>query len=117
MDERWIRWTSPGGDAGVQFDAFAAQHPRQNLGTWTVWAGPDRDRPTWAVTASPHTPSSLLANLSETLAHETGLRRPQTASPKRRTSLITSPPAPPSVAANRAASRSRWSSAQKSGAT
>jgi hypothetical protein len=29
MDGRWIRWTSPDGDAGVQFDAFAAQHASQ----------------------------------------------------------------------------------------
>ncbi|MFC5218928.1 DUF317 domain-containing protein [Streptomyces coerulescens] len=77
VDGRWIRWTSPEGDAGVQFDAFTAQHPSQNLATWTVWVGPDRDGPTWAVTASPHTPSALLADRSETLVHETGLRRPQ----------------------------------------
>ncbi|MFI5751057.1 DUF317 domain-containing protein [Streptomyces sp. NPDC051644] len=107
VDGRWIRWTSPAGDAGVQFDAFTAQHPSQNLATWTVWAGPDPDRPAWAVTASPHTPSSLLADLSETLAHETGLRRPQTVSPERRTTLFTRPPAAPAVAAGPAASRSR----------
>ncbi|WP_406165949.1 DUF317 domain-containing protein [Streptomyces canus] len=106
VDGRWIRWTSPGGEAGVQFDAFTAHHASQNLATPTVWAGPDCERPTWAVTASPHTPSSLLADLSETLAHETGrLRRPQTASPERRTSLITSLPAPPVDAANPAAHR------------
>ncbi|MBC9723712.1 DUF317 domain-containing protein [Streptomyces sp. TRM68367] len=107
VDGRWIRWTSPAGDAGVQFDAFTAQHPSQNLATWTVWAGPDPDRPTWTITASPHTPSSLLADLSETLAHETGLRRPQTAGPERRTTLFTSPPAAPAVTASPAASRSR----------
>lgn len=107
VDGRWIRWTSPAGNAGLQFDAFAAQHPSQNLATWTVWAGPDPDKPTWAVTASPHTPSSLLADLSETLAHDTGLRRPQTAGPERRTSLFTSPPAALAVAAGPTASRSR----------
>ncbi|MET8126476.1 DUF317 domain-containing protein [Streptomyces sp. NPDC005231] len=107
VDGRWIRWTSPAGDAGVRFDAFTAQHPSQNLATWTIWAGPDPDRPAWAVTASPNTPSSLLADLSETLAQETGLRRPQTAGTGRRTSLVTSPPAIPAVAASPAASRSR----------
>lgn len=106
VDGRWIRWTSPAGDAGVRFDAFTAQHPTQNLATWTIWAGPDPDRSTWTVTASPHTPSSLLSDLSETLAHDTGLRRPQTASTGRRTSL-TSPPVIPAVAAGPAASRSR----------
>lgn len=69
VDGRWIRWTSPAGDAGVQFDAFAAQHPQPSLATWTVWAGPGPDRPTWTLTASPHTPSSLLAGLSENLVH------------------------------------------------
>ncbi|MEW2386773.1 hypothetical protein AB0933_00260 [Streptomyces venezuelae] len=28
------------------------------MATWTVWAGPDPDSPTWTITASPHTPSS-----------------------------------------------------------
>ncbi|MFE1071141.1 DUF317 domain-containing protein [Streptomyces sp. NPDC058783] len=97
VDGRCIRWTSPDGDAGVQFDAFTAQHPRQNLATWTVWASPDRDRPTWAVTASPHAPSSLLADLSEAVAQETGLRRPQPVSAKLKASLITSPLVPPAV--------------------
>ncbi|MFF5273838.1 DUF317 domain-containing protein [Streptomyces sp. NPDC000133] len=107
VDGRWIRWTSPATDAGVRFDAFTAQRPTQNLAIWTIWAGPDPDRPTWTVTASPHTPSSLLSDLSETLAHETGLRRPQTAGTGRRTSLVISPPAVPAVAAGPAASRSR----------
>ncbi|MFI5800588.1 DUF317 domain-containing protein [Streptomyces sp. NPDC051677] len=93
VDGRWIRWTSPDGAAGVQFDAFTAQYPSQNLATWTVWAGPDRDRPTWSVTASAHTPSSLLADLSEALAHETGTRQAQ---PGRghKARLTTTPTAP-----------------------
>ncbi|MGW5442759.1 DUF317 domain-containing protein [Streptomyces asiaticus] len=107
VDGRWIRWTSPAGDAGVQFDAVTAQHPIQNLAAWTAWAGPDPDRPTWTITASPHTPSSLLADLSETLAHETGTRQAQPAGRERRTSLITSPPATPAVSAGPAASHSR----------
>ncbi|MEH0441553.1 DUF317 domain-containing protein [Streptomyces scabiei] len=106
VDGRWIRWTSPDGAAGVQFDAFTAQHPSQNLATWTIWAGPDRDRPTWSVTASPHTPSSLLADLSETLAHETGTRQAQ---PGRghKTRLTTTPTAPPPTATTAQPSRSR----------
>ncbi|MEV0038236.1 DUF317 domain-containing protein [Streptomyces sp. NPDC050804] len=102
VDGRWIRWTSPAGDAGVQFDAFTAQHPSQNLATWTVWAGPDPCRPTWTLTASPHTPSSLLPDLSETLAHKTGTRQIQPTGRGRGTILITTP----AVAANTAASRS-----------
>ncbi|MGQ4480226.1 DUF317 domain-containing protein [Streptomyces sp. SAS_276] len=101
VDGRWIRWTSPAGDAGVQFDAVTAQHPTQNLATWTIWAGPDPDRPSWTLTASPHTPSSLLASLSETLAHETGTRHTTIAGPERRTSLVTTPPTAPAVAAGR----------------
>jgi hypothetical protein len=93
VDGRWIGWTSPAGDAGVRFDAFAAQHPSQNLATWTVWAGPGPDRPTWALTASPHTPSSLLADLSETLAHGIGTRRTNTAMRPRSVRLRPSPPA------------------------
>jgi hypothetical protein len=106
VDGRWIRWTSPAGDAGVQFDAFTAQHPSQNLATWTVWAGPGPDRPTWAITASPHTPSSLLGDLSETLAHESGTRQAQPGR-ERRTRLAISASAAPAVAASPAASRSR----------
>ncbi|MGW2051623.1 DUF317 domain-containing protein [Streptomyces sp. NPDC001858] len=93
VDGRWIRWTSPTGDTGVQFDAFAAQHPTQNLATWTIWAGRGPDRPTWALTASPHTPRSLLAHLSETLAHTTGTRRTNTARRPRSVRLRPSPPA------------------------
>ncbi|MEV5449634.1 DUF317 domain-containing protein [Streptomyces sp. NPDC052535] len=107
VDGRWIHWTSPDGDAGMQFDAFAGQHPGRDQATWTIWAGPGPDRPTWVVTASPHTPSSLLTDLSGSLAHETGLRLPQTAGPERRTKLFTSPPAMLIVAAGSTASRCR----------
>ncbi|MFJ7969482.1 DUF317 domain-containing protein [Streptomyces sp. NPDC096324] len=72
VDGRWIRWTSPARDASVQFDAFTAQHPSHNLATWTIAAVPHPERPTWTLTASPNTPSSLLADLAENLAHETG---------------------------------------------
>ncbi|PKT72331.1 hypothetical protein CW362_14690 [Streptomyces populi] len=75
VDGRWIRWTSPAADAGMQFDAFAAQHPNQNLATWTIWAGPSQDHPTWSFTASPYTPSALLADLTDTLANATGTRQ------------------------------------------
>ncbi|MFD3580831.1 DUF317 domain-containing protein [Streptomyces sp. NPDC058683] len=105
-DGRWIRWTSPDGAAGVQFDAFTAQHPNQNLATWTIWAGPSPDRPTWAITASPHTPSSLLTDLSETLAHQTGTRQAQPGR-EHQTRLAARVPATPAVTAGRPASRSR----------
>ncbi|MER6424721.1 DUF317 domain-containing protein [Streptomyces sp. NPDC001137] len=78
--------------------------PEPVLATWTVWAGPGPDRPTWTISASPHTPSSLLADLSETFATETGTRQVQPAGHEHRTRLATSPPAAP---AGPAASRSR----------
>ncbi|MFJ8075711.1 DUF317 domain-containing protein [Streptomyces sp. NPDC096176] len=56
--------------------ASEARHLQQTLATWTVWAGPSPDRPTWTLTASPHTPSSLLAALSSS-------RSPRTALPSR----------------------------------
>ncbi|MFG3323533.1 DUF317 domain-containing protein [Streptomyces sp. NPDC048171] len=100
-----IRWTSPDGQAGVRFDPLTAQAP-QSPATWTICAGPDPDRPTWAITASPHTPSSLLADLSESLAHETGTRQTQPAS-EHRTRLAASLPSVPAVTTGRPASRSR----------
>ncbi|MER6331106.1 DUF317 domain-containing protein [Streptomyces sp. NPDC001034] len=100
-----IRWTSPDGDAGVRFDPLTAQDP-QNPATWTVWAGPDPDRAAWAITASPHTPSSLLADLCETLAHETGTRQAQPGH-EHRPRRAASAPAAPAVTAGRPASRSR----------
>ncbi|GGW51856.1 DUF317 domain-containing protein [Streptomyces caelestis] len=36
VDGRWIRWTNPTGDAGIQFDAFAAQQPNSTLVAWTI---------------------------------------------------------------------------------
>jgi hypothetical protein len=79
VDGRWLRWTNASQDAGVQFDAFAAQHPNSSLATWTIWAGPTIDQPTWAIHASPYAPASLLTDLTEELAHGTGTRqtRPQ----------------------------------------
>ncbi|WP_406498175.1 DUF317 domain-containing protein [Streptomyces sp. NBC_00846] len=57
VDGRWIRWTSPAEDAGVQFDTFAAQNTNSTLATWTVWAGPSIHHPTWTLTASPTLPA------------------------------------------------------------
>lgn len=96
VDGRWLRWQTAQDDAGVQFDAFAAQTPRSTLSTWTIWAGPSINHPAWAIHASAYTPASLLAHLAEELAHGTGTRRsspPQTA---QRTSRITATP-PPAV--------------------
>ncbi|WP_051767528.1 DUF317 domain-containing protein [Streptomyces sp. NRRL S-37] len=82
VDGRWIRWETTQGDAGVQFDAFAARQTAGTLSTWTLWAGPGIDRPAWAVNASAHTPVSLIADLTEELAHGIGTRcqRPRLAS-------------------------------------
>ncbi|WP_326682053.1 DUF317 domain-containing protein [Streptomyces sp. NBC_01237] len=87
-DGRWMRWTSPAGDAGVQFQAVTQQ---PGLHTWTVWAGPSLNRATWILTASPSTPGSLLADLSETLAHVTGIRQAPATGPRRKTGLGESP--------------------------
>ncbi|QNT91947.1 hypothetical protein HEP81_01618 [Streptomyces griseofuscus] len=100
-----IRWMSPDGDAGVRFDPLTAQDP-QNPATWTIWAGPAPDRPAWTITTSPHTPSSLLADLCETLAHETGTRQTQPGQEHRPRRAASAPPAP-TVTAGRPASRSR----------
>ncbi|GAB2331345.1 hypothetical protein STREPTOSP366_64940 [Streptomyces variabilis] len=79
VDGRWIRWETVQGDAGVQFDAFAAQQTTSALPTWTLWAGPSIDQPTWVVNTSASTPASLIANLTGELANGLGTRqqRPQ----------------------------------------
>ncbi|MFL9655149.1 DUF317 domain-containing protein [Streptomyces sp. PB17] len=74
-DGRWIRWTSPTGTPASS--STPSPHNTRVRTCWTIWAGPDSNRPTSAITASPHTPSPLLAELSETLAHETGTRQTQ----------------------------------------
>ncbi|MFF8732785.1 DUF317 domain-containing protein [Streptomyces sp. NPDC015171] len=107
VDGRWIRWTNPSRDAGIRFDAFAAHQPNSNLTTWTIWSGPSIDHPTWTVTASPYTPAAMLADLSETLAHDTGTHRAQPTGHVKKTSLTTGPPATAPVTAGSAASRSR----------
>lgn len=53
---RWIRWTSPIGDADVQFDAFTTQHPSRTWPPGPSGSVPNPDRPTWTLTAPPHTP-------------------------------------------------------------
>ncbi|MFE9911459.1 DUF317 domain-containing protein [Streptomyces clavifer] len=101
VDGRWIRWTSPAEDAGMRFDAFAAQHPNHNLATWTIWAGPSIDHPTWTLTASPRTPSPLLADLAENLAQGTGTRQPQPTTLQHKATLGTTPPSAPAAMAFR----------------
>ncbi|MEV8020018.1 DUF317 domain-containing protein [Streptomyces sp. NPDC086554] len=100
-----IRWTSPDEEAGVQFDPLTTQNP-QNPATWTIWAGPGPDQPTWAITASPHTPSSLLTALSETLAHQTCTRQAQPGR-EHKDRLAANAAATPVVTASRPSSRSR----------
>ncbi|NIY65629.1 DUF317 domain-containing protein [Streptomyces malaysiensis] len=77
VDGRWTRWTNPSEDAGVQFDAFAAQRPDSFLATWTIWAGPSIDQPTWAIHASPYAPAPVIAGLAAALVHDTGVRHQQ----------------------------------------
>ncbi|MEV0372501.1 hypothetical protein AB0I10_22165 [Streptomyces sp. NPDC050636] len=50
VEGRWIQWTpADDNDAGVQFDAFAAQKHNSPLPTWTVWGGNTLHQPTWAL--------------------------------------------------------------------
>jgi hypothetical protein len=93
VDGRWIRWETSQGDAGVQFDAFAAQSPRTTLATWTLWAGVSIDRPTWAIHASPYTPAPMIAHLTGDLAHGTGTRQPGPRTTQQLPQLTTTPPA------------------------
>ncbi|MFJ8112358.1 DUF317 domain-containing protein [Streptomyces sp. NPDC096132] len=93
VDGRWIRWTNLSGDAGIQFDVFAAQQPNSTLSTWTIWAGPSIDHATWTLTASPYTPNSLLADLADALAHRTGTRQTRASPRERGRQLHTTPPA------------------------
>ncbi|WP_338676824.1 DUF317 domain-containing protein [Streptomyces sp. SCSIO 30461] len=92
LDGRWIRWRNHDGDAGVQFDAFAAQRTYNTLPTWTLWAGSDITHPHWAIHASPYTPAPLLARLTEELAHGSGTRQPAP-SPHRQTHRHAAQPA------------------------
>ncbi|MFF3979704.1 DUF317 domain-containing protein [Streptomyces sp. NPDC001828] len=100
-----IRWTSPNGEAGVQFDPLSAQHAH-NSTVWSIWAGSAPNQPTWAITASPHAPSSLLATLTETLAQETDTRA---AKPGRKhgADLTANAPAAPTAGASLPTPRSR----------
>jgi len=107
VDGRWIHWTNPSGDAGIQFDAFAAQQPNSVLATWTIWAGPSIDHPTWTITASAYTPSSLLATLADNLAHGTGPRTYTSMRVKHTAHLTTAPTAQPLRATTAQSSRSR----------
>ncbi|MDX2553272.1 MULTISPECIES: DUF317 domain-containing protein [Streptomyces] len=96
MDGRWLRWQSNQEDVGVQFDAFAAQTPHTHLDTWTIWAGPSINHPTWAIRTSGYAPAGLLAHLTEELAHGSGTLQTQPHQTTRRKSQInTTPPAPP----------------------
>ncbi|MER6531957.1 DUF317 domain-containing protein [Streptomyces sp. NPDC001508] len=104
LDGRWIRWEAPDGGAGVQFDTFAAHTPYQSTpATWTLWGGPSPEQPTWTITASPYTSAPLLADLTQTLAHETGQRTPTTPDPTARLSTTPRhlPPAPPTTQTSR----------------
>ncbi|MFF4867347.1 DUF317 domain-containing protein [Streptomyces sp. NPDC001231] len=104
VDGRWIRWETAQGDAGVQFDAFAAQSPHSTLATWTLWAGPSISHPAWAIHASPYTPAPVIARLTEELAHGTGTRQPASGA-RRQLPLTTAPPVPTARSASRTAPR------------
>ncbi|WP_268748745.1 DUF317 domain-containing protein [Streptomyces noursei] len=104
VEGRWMHWTARNGEAGIQFDAFAAQRPNGVLPTWLLWAGPTIDHPTWEIAASTRTPSTLLANLAETLTHGAVARQTTSLAPTAHHHTMPLP-APPATAAKRANSR------------
>nr|WP_308061902.1 DUF317 domain-containing protein [Streptomyces sp. LBUM 1477] len=93
---------------GRRYPVRRLRRPDANstLATWTIWAGPSIDHPTWTVTASPYTPSVLLADLAENLAHGTGPGRtpPGGEAPR---APHTAPTGPPPRATTAQSSRSR----------
>ncbi|MFB7630535.1 DUF317 domain-containing protein [Streptomyces sp. NPDC056149] len=107
VEGRWMHWTTPNAEAGVQFDTFAAQRPNGILPTWLLWAGPTIEQPTWEIAASTHTPTTLLANLAETLTHGTSTRQTTSLSQHTARRHTAPPPALPTPAAKRASGRPR----------
>ncbi|MFE9686744.1 DUF317 domain-containing protein [Streptomyces sp. NPDC006285] len=107
MDGRHIRWQTTQGDAGVQFDVFAAQDSRIHLAAWTLWAGSDINHPTWAIHASRYTPAPLLTALTEDLAHSTGTRQTTTTRTGHRENPVITALSVPPAAAGPATSRTR----------
>ncbi|WP_327731424.1 DUF317 domain-containing protein [Streptomyces sp. NBC_00487] len=95
---RWLHWKSAQGDAGLTLDAFAAKDPNASLTSWTIWAGDNPDRPTWAINASTFTPADLLADLTEELAHGIGSRRTSPQQPAKHISTAPPPASPPHAA-------------------
>ncbi|MGW4289681.1 DUF317 domain-containing protein [Streptomyces sp. NPDC004673] len=100
----WRHWQTTveaGMHAGVRFDTAAAQRSdnHDTLPAWTLWAGPSPDQHTWTITASSHTPTGLLADLAEELAHGTGQHTPAVSKPTARHTTnhasLPTPPAPP----------------------
>ncbi|WP_234442879.1 DUF317 domain-containing protein [Streptomyces sp. FxanaA7] len=63
------------------------------------------DHPTWNVTASPYTPSTLLADLTETLAHGTGTRHTRPRPTARTSPSIQVASAPPTRGTGRTRGR------------
>ncbi|MFD0653027.1 SPDY domain-containing protein [Streptomyces malaysiensis] len=95
VDGQSLRWNTQQGDVGVQFDTFAAHNAHSPLHTWTLWAGPDGNNPTWTIRASVYTPAGLLADLAEELAHGTGTRQTRSGQPRRVKHIAGSTPAAP----------------------
>lgn len=88
VDGRWLRWHTERNDAGVQFDAFAAQKPSP-LDTWTLWAGPSINHPAWSIRASACTPATLSPTSPE---HSPTEPAPAAPPPVRRCPSSSSPP-------------------------
>ncbi|MEU7646349.1 DUF317 domain-containing protein [Streptomyces huasconensis] len=103
IDGRFITWEAPGPqEAGIQFDAFAAQKDNGLLPTWTIWGGHAVHQPTWAVQLSAKAPAALVQHLAFEMAEGQGSRRAQAAADG--PALLT-PQAPASVATSLLAAR------------
>ncbi|WP_164551852.1 DUF317 domain-containing protein [Streptomyces sp. WAC 01529] len=80
IDGRYITWEAPGPqEAGIQFDAFAAQKDNGLLPTWTIWGGHAVHQPAWALQLSPNTPATLVQYIAFEMAEGQGTRLVQAA--------------------------------------
>ncbi|MEU8954995.1 DUF317 domain-containing protein [Streptomyces sp. NPDC048518] len=80
IDGRYITWEAPGPqEAGIQFDAFAAQKTGSSLPTWTIWGGHTVHQPAWALQLSANTPATLVQHIAFEMAEGQGTRPVQPA--------------------------------------
>ncbi|MFF8980758.1 DUF317 domain-containing protein, partial [Streptomyces cellulosae] len=99
VDGRWIRWETPERRRRA-IRCLRRPDPGHYLPTWTLWAGQNPDRSTWAIHASTYTPAALLSHLTGELAERIGTRQRRAQPMTRKTHGVpTLPPRPPHRAA------------------